>query len=156
MPGDQVDTVPITIQKEFDPRLPLIEADPSQLRQVLLNLMINAVEAMPEGGILTLRTLSEPDKTVAVEVQDTGLGIPEENLSKLFTPFFTTKPIGKGTGLGLALAYGIVKMHRGQITVRSEIGRGSTFSIHLPVRLPPGGERAASREQMKGNRSLIG
>jgi len=151
-----VNTVPIIIQKELDPRLPLIEADPSQLRQVLLNLMINAVEAMPEGGILTLRTKSEPDKTVAVEVQDTGLGIPEENLRKLFTPFFTTKPIGKGTGLGLALAYGIIKMHRGQITVRSEIGLGSTFSIHLPVRLPPGGERAPSREQMKDNRSLIG
>jgi two-component system NtrC family sensor kinase len=151
-----VNTVPITIKKELDHQLPLIEADPSQLRQVLLNLMINAVEAMPEGGILTLRTLSEPDKTVTVEVQDTGLGIPEENLSKLFTPFFTTKPIGKGTGLGLAIAYGIVKMHRGQITVRSEVGRGTTFSINLPVQVPPGSDRAPSREQMKGDQSLIG
>jgi two-component system NtrC family sensor kinase len=71
-----------------------------------------------------------------VVFQDTGCGIPEENLSKIFTPFFTTKPIGKGTGLGLAIVYGIIKMHRGQIYVESEIGAGSTFTITLPVKLP--------------------
>jgi two-component system NtrC family sensor kinase len=134
----------------------VIEADPSQLRQVFLYLMINAVEAMPEGGTLTLRTRSESSTTVTIDVQDTGIGIPDENLGKLFTPFFTTKPIGKGTGLGLAIAYGIVKMHRGQIAVQSKVGQGTTFSVTLPVRVPPGSDRATSKEKPMVNRSQTG
>jgi signal transduction histidine kinase len=73
---------------------------------------------------------------ITAEIQDTGIGIPPENMTKLFTPFFTTKPIGKGTGLGLAIIYGIVKMHQGQISVQSEVGRGTTFVISLRERLP--------------------
>jgi two-component system NtrC family sensor kinase len=98
--------------------------------------MSNAVEAMPPGGTLTLRTRTGPPGMVTAEVEDNGEGISPENLNKLFTPFFTTKPIGKGTGLGLAISYGIIKMHRGQINVQSQVKRGTCFTISLPVKLP--------------------
>ena len=120
---------------ELDPVLPVVEADDAQLRQVFLNLMINAVEAMPQGGTLTVRTRTGPPGMVTIEVQDTGVGISSSGLSKLFTPFFTTKPIGKGTGLGLAIIYGIIKMHRGQINVQSQVDKGTTFTITLPIKL---------------------
>jgi two-component system NtrC family sensor kinase len=130
----------ITIVSALSEDLPTIQADPLQFRQVFLNLMSNAAEAMPEGGQLTLRTRRGPmEGYITIEVQDTGTGIPEENMSKLFTPFFTTKPIGKGTGLGLAIIYGIVKMHRGQISVQSQEGRGTTFSVVLGEQLPASG-----------------
>jgi len=119
----------------LEPSLPNIQADASQLMQVLVNLIENAADAMPEGGRVTLRTLNEPENMVTIEVEDSGIGIPPENLSKLFTPFFTTKPVGKGIGLGLAIIYGIIKMHRGQIIVRSAQGVGTTFIIQLPIRL---------------------
>jgi two-component system NtrC family sensor kinase len=127
----------VALVEDLDPVLPSIQADPLQLRQVFLNLANNAAEAMPEGGSLTLRTRkgSVPGY-VTVEVEDTGIGIAPEHMSKIFTPFFTTKPIGKGTGLGLAIIYGIVKMHQGQISVRSEVGKGTTFVISLRVQLP--------------------
>jgi signal transduction histidine kinase len=99
--------------------------------------MNNAAEAMPDGGRLILRTRQGPAPgLITVEVQDTGVGIPPDNMKKLFTPFFTTKPIGKGTGLGLAIIYGIVKMHRGQINVQSKVGEGTTFTITLQESLP--------------------
>jgi len=127
----------VRLVKDLDPGLPIIQADPFQLRQVFLNLMNNAAEAMPNGGQLTLRTRPGPAPGfVTVEVQDTGVGISEENMKKLFTPFFTTKPIGKGTGLGLAIIYGIVKMHQGQISVQSEVGKGTTFTVTLREKLP--------------------
>jgi two-component system NtrC family sensor kinase len=121
----------------LDESLPAIQADAAQLRQVFVNLMDNAVEAMPEGGRLTVATRRGDNNHVAVDVQDTGVGISEENLGRLFTPFFTTKPIGKGTGLGLAIVYGIVKMHRGQIDVKSQLGVGTTFTVTLPVEPAP-------------------
>jgi two-component system NtrC family sensor kinase len=129
-------TVDIPMVSELDPHLPTIEADPQQLRQVFLNLMTNAVEAMPQGGTLTIRTRNGPTGMVTIEVQDIGHGISHEDQGKLFTPFFTTKPIGKGTGLGLAIAYGIIKMHRGQINVQSQVGKGTTFIVNLPIKLP--------------------
>jgi two-component system NtrC family sensor kinase len=144
---------------ELDPLLPEIEADEAQLRQVFLNLMINAVEAMPQGGTLTVRTRSGPPSMITIEIQDTGVGIPSTDQSKLFTPFFTTKPIGKGTGLGLAIVYGIIKMHRGQITVQSQAGKGTTFVINLPVKLMTLESAAAARhtpQPTNGNGTLIG
>lgn len=126
----------IPIVGELDPQLPVIEADPHQLRQVFLNLMANAIEAMPQGGTLTIRTRNGPTGMVTIEVQDIGHGISHEDQSKLFTPFFTTKPFGKGTGLGLAIAYGIIKMHRGQINIQSQVGKGTTFIVNLPIKLP--------------------
>lgn len=125
----------VQIHLKLQPDLQKIQADPGQITQVLVNLIENALDAMPEGGNLTIRTANGPEGMVTVEFEDTGIGISAENLNKLFTPFFTTKPLGKGTGLGLAIVYGIVKMHRGQILVRSEEGIGTTFTLQLPVKL---------------------
>lgn len=137
----------IQIVTELDPHLPCIQADPLQIRQVFLNLMSNAAEAMPDGGKLFLRTSAGPAAgTVTAEVEDTGVGISEENMRKLFTPFFTTKPIGKGTGLGLAIIYGIVKMHRGQIGVQSKVGKGTKFTLTLRQQLPVQNEHAANSQ----------
>ena len=115
---------------------PTAELDGDQIVQVLTNLLTNAQHAMPDGGTITV-TLDGTDENVIVTVQDEGMGIPDENLDKLFSPFFTTKQVGKGTGLGLAVTHGIVKMHRGQITVESNADpaagpTGTTFSISLP------------------------
>jgi two-component system NtrC family sensor kinase len=125
----------VEIVRQFGPHLPTIQADPGQLQQVFINLLNNAAEAMKGGGLITLATRAVNSQWVEIKVSDTGCGIPEENLGKLFTPFFTTKPPGQGTGLGLSIVYGIVKMHRGQITVQSQVGKGTTFTITLPVRL---------------------
>ena len=125
----------VDIIRRYSPDLPAIQADPSQLEQVFLNLMNNAAEAMNNGGTITLFTRSNDGQYVEIKVSDTGSGIPEENLSKLFTPFFTTKALGQGTGLGLSIVYGIVMMHRGQITVQSQVGQGTSFTITLPVQL---------------------
>jgi two-component system NtrC family sensor kinase len=121
------------VVKEFQ-QLPDIECLPSQINQVIMNLIVNASQAMgPERGTITLRTGLEGE-TVSIEVADTGTGIEPDNLQKIFDPFYTTKPVGQGTGLGLSLSYGIVKKHRGDISVRSEVGVGSTFRVELPVR----------------------
>jgi signal transduction histidine kinase len=127
----------VEIVRQFSPDLPAIQADPAQLQQVFVNLLNNAAEAMEEGGTITLAT-QPMNGQVAIKVSDTGCGIPEESLGKLFTPFFTTKALGKGTGLGLSIVYGIIKMHRGQIAVQSQVGQGTTFTVILPVRLPEG------------------
>ncbi len=126
----------IKIVRHYAADLPTIQADPAQLQQVFTNLIRNGVEAMPDGGVLTVATRPLNGQQIEIQISDTGSGIPPENLGKLFTPFFTTKPIGKGTGLGLSIAYGIIKMHRGQISVQSPGGKGTTFTIVLPVRLP--------------------
>ncbi|MBN1541649.1 4Fe-4S binding protein [candidate division KSB1 bacterium] len=111
-----------------------VEIDGDQIYQVLLNLAVNAAEAMPEGGKLTIGAEQDAKKEkLFIRISDTGVGIPSENLNKLFTPFFTTKQIGKGTGLGLAIVYGIVKMHRGNVVVKSQVGKGTTFTIAIPL-----------------------
>jgi nitrogen-specific signal transduction histidine kinase len=115
---------------------PDVRIDRDQFMQVLTNLEKNAVEAMPEGGRLTLALSGDPS-SIEIRVTDTGIGIPKENMDKLFTPFFTTKKMGKGTGLGLPLIYGIVKMHKGQIQVQSNADQsegptGTTFTITIP------------------------
>ena len=124
----------IKIEKDFVGNLPLISVDPSQIQQVFMNMIINAAEAMQGSGRLTLETRFDPvDNTVDVIFTDTGHGIREEDMPRLFDPFFTTKEVGHGTGLGLAISYGIVRKHRGTITVDSEIGKGTTFIISLPA-----------------------
>lgn len=122
----------IRIFKELDPSLPELTADSNQLQQVCINLIRNAIQAMPQGGRLTLRTYVQSAQ-IKLEVQDTGIGIPPENISKLFTPFFSTKPDVKGVGLGLSVAYGIVQRHQGKIEVRSKEGEGTTFTVSLPL-----------------------
>jgi two-component system NtrC family sensor kinase len=128
----------LEVVRKFSPDLPTIQADADQLQQVFINLLNNAAEAIEGGGTITLSTRSVSGYWVEIQIDDTGYGIPEEHLGKLFTPFFTTKPPGKGTGLGLSIVYGIVKMHRGQITVQSQVGRGTSFTVTLPVQLPQG------------------
>ncbi|WPN59174.1 ATP-binding protein [Pseudomonas sp. P9_31] len=121
------------VVKEYQD-LPDIECLPSQINQVIMNLIVNASQAMgPDRGTITLRTGFEGE-TVSIEVEDTGSGIEPDSLQKIFDPFFTTKPVGQGTGLGLSLSYGIVKKHQGDISVRSEVGVGTTFRVRLPVR----------------------
>jgi len=123
----------IQTTKELDPALPELIADFDQLQQVCTNLILNAIQSMPDGGTLTLRT-SFSGGWLKVEVQDTGYGISPENMNKLFTPFFTTKQEIKGVGLGLAVSYGIIQRHHGKIEVQSDEGQGSVFSLHLPVK----------------------
>jgi two-component system NtrC family sensor kinase len=123
--------------------LPDVQCMPSQINQVAMNLVVNAAHAMgPERGKITVRTGAQGDK-VWFEVTDTGSGIPKDVLPRIFDPFYTTKPVGKGTGLGLSLSYGIVQKHHGNIEVQTEIGKGSTFRVTLPIRQPA--EPAANR-----------
>ncbi len=121
----------VDVVRDLSPSLPEVMADPDQLQQVLANLMLNAIQAMPEGGTLTLHTSADSEGKVRIDVQDTGIGISKENMQKLFTPFFTTRKEVKGVGLGLAVAHGIIERHKGRIEVNSEEGKGSTFTISL-------------------------
>jgi signal transduction histidine kinase/putative methionine-R-sulfoxide reductase with GAF domain len=129
----------IEIRVEMWDDLPLISIDRNQIQQVFLNLIHNAIQAMPNGGELLLQTLLEnleDGEWVAVIVKDTGVGISKEDLDKVFEPFFTTKPSGEGTGLGLSVSYSIVSGHGGHIDVESKKGKGSTFTVWLPVKVP--------------------
>ncbi|RLA85871.1 MAG: PAS domain-containing sensor histidine kinase [Deltaproteobacteria bacterium] len=124
----------IRIVKELDPGLPPVYGNVGQLKQVFMNIMLNAVDAMHGEGTLTIRTsLSQDAREVIISFTDTGVGIPKEILPRIFDPFFTTKEVGKGTGLGLSVSYGIVKEHGGRIEVESEVGKGSTFRVILPA-----------------------
>ena len=119
------------VVKEYS-GLPEVECMPSQLNQVFMNLLMNAAQAIDNKGTITVRTGVSGDE-VWVEVADTGKGISPEHINRIFDPFFTTKPVGKGTGLGLSLSYGIVQKHHGRIEVKSELGKGTTFRVCLPV-----------------------
>lgn len=124
----------IRIQSELDPDLPLVSASPTELQQVFINLINNAIDAMgSRGGLLEIRSRLEGDHAI-IDIADTGHGIPSTVMARVFEPFFTTKPVGKGTGLGLSICYGIVKKLGGKITVDSAVGLGTTFHISLPVR----------------------
>jgi len=122
----------VDVAREEQPELPLVVADFNQLVQVFINLLVNAVQAMNDGGRLTIRTGTE-NGWVKMSVSDTGRGIPPENMDRLFTPFFTTKEDTKGVGLGLAVSYGIIEKHGGRIEAQSEVGKGSTFTVFLPA-----------------------
>jgi len=122
----------IQVTKELDSNLPRITADFDQLQQVCTNLILNAIQAMPKGGKLIIRT-SVDGTQIKIEVKDTGHGISPENMRRLFTPFFTTKREVKGVGLGLAVAYGIVQRHKGKIEVQSQRSEGTTFTVILPI-----------------------
>jgi signal transduction histidine kinase len=130
--------VPSNVKTEVNSTVddPLIMIDTEQMMQVFTNLEKNAIEAMPEGGSLTIG-ISGTERDVIIKFSDTGTGIAEENMDKLFTPFFTTKEMGKGTGLGLPLVYGIVKMHKGKIDIESNTDSsngqtGTTFTLTIP------------------------
>jgi CheY-like chemotaxis protein len=161
----------IVLDIQPDPQSPRLRADPNTLAQVLLNLALNARDAMPAGGRLTIRTSHEVlDKRSAqalpgaragswacLSVSDNGAGIASDVLPRIFEPFFTTKAVGKGTGLGLATVYGIVKQHHGFVAVDSSLGHGTTFRVFLP--LPAGAEEilapAALPQAVSGHRELV-
>jgi two-component system NtrC family sensor kinase len=114
--------------------LPAIPVDPNQILEVLVNILINAVDAMPQKGMLKVTSRKvESEPSIEIRIADTGDGISPENLGKIFDPFFTTKEAGKGTGLGLAVSHGIVERHNGTIDVESTVGQGTTFIIRLPL-----------------------
>ncbi|HEQ60481.1 MAG TPA: hybrid sensor histidine kinase/response regulator, partial [Firmicutes bacterium] len=141
----------VQVRKEFQADLPLISADAKQLEQVCLNLTMNALQAMKSGGTLTIRLgLEEPAGRLRIEFSDTGVGIEPKDLPSIFDPFYTTKKEGEGMGLGLAICHSIIESHRGQITASSEPGRGTTFTILLPL----GGASEARRLQSDLSRQL--
>ena len=156
---------PVNVTLDFDSRMdePLAELDADQLTQVLMNLVTNAYAAMPDGGALTVRVSDEGPGSdrCRLAVSDTGVGIPAENIPKLFEPFFTTKKVGQGTGLGLAVTYGIVKMHRGDISVTSNADPAKGADGHHvhrhPAPPPPGRRRGrpAPRHARDRRRALI-
>ena len=131
--GHQMMLKQVTLSLKLETGLPHIRADDGQLRQALIALLMNALDATPAGGHVEVETHRDGADTVVLTVADDGSGISPENLDKIFTPFFTTKPVGQGTGLGLAICHGIVASHGGKIRVDSEIGRGTRLSLVLPV-----------------------
>jgi two-component system cell cycle sensor histidine kinase/response regulator CckA len=160
----------IEIDTELDPASPVIEADAVQMQQVLMNLCVNARDAMPEGGKLVLRTVlldaldddlrsiqgTPAGAYVRIDIQDSGIGIDAAIKEKIFDPFFTTKEKGKGTGLGLATVYGIVKNHGGHTRVESEVGKGTTFSVYLPaVDVRPHTVKQADIPATGGNEQIL-
>ena len=127
----------INVVCRLEPQLPPVVADRSQFQQVFINILMNAVQAMHERGTITIATRhNSVGNTAEVAISDTGHGIPPEQIDRIFDPFFTTKESGHGTGLGLSIAYGIVTTHHGSISVESEVGKGSTFTIRMPVEAP--------------------
>ena len=126
----------ITIEKDYDPKLPALVLDEKKIKQVFMNLIMNARHAVESNGAIRLSTRFDgTSNQVSIKVADTGYGIEKKNLSRIFDPFFTTKPTGEGTGLGLSVSYGIIKSHGGRIEVESAAGKGSVFTITLPVGL---------------------
>ncbi|MGD8868276.1 MAG: cache domain-containing protein [Gemmatimonadales bacterium] len=126
----------VRLVRDLAPSLPPVTAERSQLQQVLMNIIINAVQAMAERGTLTVSTRETADASVEIRISDTGRGIPADEIDRIFDPFYTTKESGEGTGLGLSIAYGIVTKHGGTITVDSVVGEGTMFTVSLPLTGP--------------------
>jgi len=128
------DTAGIKVAMELGSELGLIQGDPSQLQQVIVNLAVNAIQAMPAGGTLTIKTLLEPNSQCMI-VEDTGSGIAPGDIKNVFLPFFTTKEVGEGTGLGLSVVHGIVTSHGGSVHVESKVDSGTRFKVRLPAQV---------------------
>ncbi len=165
----------IEISRSMDEKVPLVEGDPTQIEQAIMNICVNAVDAMPDGGKLQLKTESvcldetfstahpgaKPGDYVHITITDSGLGIDKKSLSRIFEPFFTTKDKDRGTGLGLSMVYGIVKNHGGYINVYSELGKGATFDIYLPPLMKrlatevKEEEKSAPEKVIKGQETIL-
>jgi two-component system NtrC family sensor kinase len=136
--SNQVKLAEVRVRGEVEENVPAVYGDRHQLTQVFLNLVLNALDAMAKGGTLTITVEQSPDRNfVHVAFGDTGVGIPKQNLGSIFDPFFSSKQRGQGTGLGLSVSQGIVQQHGGQIEVESEVGRGTTFTVSLPIAKVP-------------------
>ena len=126
----------IRLARETQAKLPMVLVDFDQLQQVILNLLTNAIEAVEPGGSISITTrASDSGEKVEINVSDNGRGIDPEHLPHIFEPFYTTKEECKGVGLGLAIAFGIIKQHKGEISVHSTPGKGTTFTLRLPVKI---------------------
>jgi two-component system NtrC family sensor kinase len=123
----------IQIHTKFQSGLPPVYSDPPLLRQVVLNLLVNATQAIDKSGEITVSTDAANEETIKITIEDSGCGIPQENIEKIFTPFFSTKPAGQGTGMGLALCRGIIERLGGSISVASDIGQCTVFTVRLPI-----------------------
>jgi signal transduction histidine kinase len=134
-----------TVVKQYG-QLPEIECSPSQINQVFLNIITNAAQAIETQGTITITTRLYDPNNVAIRIEDTGCGIPEENLSKIRDPFFTTKEVGTGTGLGLSIVDEIIRSHHGELLVESELGKGSAFTVVLPIKRPSGAAAPAPEQ----------
>ena len=138
----------INIIRKFQPELGFMKGDDNHLQQVFLNLLSNAKDALPDGGTITVETCRDGScGPVIARVRDDGTGISPKDLPRIFEPFFTTKEVGKGTGLGLSVSYGIIKAHNGDIKVKSQLGKGSTFTLVFD----PAGDRALIEHRRKPN-----
>jgi CheY-like chemotaxis protein len=163
---------PISLEFQPPPEIPLVMADAGMVEQIIMNLAVNARDAMPQGGALLISTShvevgdayvqthpeSRPGSFVCLSVSDTGTGMDPDTLARIFEPFFTTKEIGKGTGLGLATVYGITKQHEGWIDVASDLGKGTTFSVFFPANTSPVEAKAAQtppETEVRGGRETI-
>jgi signal transduction histidine kinase len=136
--SNQIKLAKVKISGEVEENVPPIHGDHRQLEQVFLNLVLNALDAMPHGGSLKIKVMNTDDREfVAVVFEDTGIGIPKQHLREIFDPFFTSKKAAKGTGLGLSVSLGIVQGHGGDIRVQSEVGKGTAFTVLLPVAKVP-------------------
>lgn len=136
--SNQIKLARVKVRGEVDDGLPPVHGDRQQLTQVFLNMVLNALDAMPEGGTLSISISDTPSRDfIAIEFNDTGTGIPEQQLKSIFDPFYTTKPDAKGTGLGLSVSLGIIKQHGGDIRVRSRVNYGTTFTVLLPIAQVP-------------------
>jgi signal transduction histidine kinase len=136
----------VTLSKKYAPDLPQVKVDAEQIKQVLLNMLLNGIQAIKGEGqiwietrMVQVPTADTTESFVQIEIRDTGMGIPKENLEKIFDPFFSTRP--EGSGLGLAISHQIIHEHGGFINVESEVGKGTSFKVHLPLK--PGGKVAA-------------
>jgi PAS domain S-box-containing protein len=160
----------IELRMELSTESQTVMADAGQMDQVLMNLVTNARDAMEHGGVLTIRTgrsviddgfvrtqgFGQPGAYALISISDTGTGMDEETKEKIFEPFFTTKGVGEGTGLGLSMVYGIIRQHNGYIKVTSDLGKGTTFTIYLPLIMEmPGGNRAVASDLPRGTERIL-
>jgi signal transduction histidine kinase len=136
--GHKLELSDITLEVDLPSGLPPVTGDFNQLQQCVINLMFNAIDAMPEGGVLKISAAKDADRhRVSIRFKDNGSGIAPENLPHIFEPFFTTKPVGHGVGLGLSTVYGIIEQHGGTVTAQSAPGQGSEFVMELPIGATP-------------------
>jgi two-component system NtrC family sensor kinase len=145
----------VTVHRRRPVELPLVQAVAGQLKQVFLNIILNALQAMPKGGELTVESgWDDPAGEVYVVFADTGVGIPDDEMDLLFEPFFTTRP--EGTGLGLTVSYSIVEQHGGRIKVESHVDVGSTFTVVLPIEAPGLASGVANENEEETNSAEVG
>jgi signal transduction histidine kinase len=135
--GKEAEFRSIAVSVQVDPDVPQIESDRGRLQEIFLNLINNALAAMTDGGRLAITARRSEDRLICVTVADSGSGIPEAVMHRIFVPFFSTKTASGGTGLGLSITYGLIQEIGGQIHVKSEVGKGTEFSIFLPLKMPP-------------------